>query len=556
MHPSVALRLAMITSILVPIALALISPIVLFFCRILYRNWTSPLHFVDGPACSNIVLGHSNLIVDVPTMTDEWREKFGATFMAKGFFGENELHTKDVKAVAHMVSRGATYQRTTTSLAQVTRLLGEGLLSVEHDPHKRQASVSCARRVLNPAFGVAQVRIMNEVFIEKGNMLRDLLLEEIKKGSGTGIVDLSGWLSQVTLDIIGQAGFGYQFNSMESRGKDEAELSTVVRSLLHSPNANVYQTVQVAQAVLPVLQFVPLPGSQIIRLAQTKLRSIGKQLMHKFKRESVAAAAEKDLGKDRNLLALLIKANMSSDVPASQRLSDEEVISQIPTFFLAGHETTSTALSWAVHALSQHPDIQERLRQELFSLPTDHPTMDELNALPFLENFIRESMRLYAPVVFIQRMASQDDVLPLAKPYVDRQGVSHNTLPIRKGQVFTIPILAINTDKETWGEDALEFKPDRWDHLPEVVHSVPGVWANQMTFFAGSHNCIGFRFSLVEQKAILFTLLRTFEFSPGAKSIMPIISNVLQRPVAFEAGKPGLVSTGKFPVMLKEYTGE
>ncbi|CAK5272476.1 unnamed protein product [Mycena citricolor] len=541
----------MITSVLVPTALAILSPIILLICRILYRNRTSPLHFVNGPAGANFILGHSNLIMDVPAITDEWREKFGATFMAKGFFGENELHTKDLKAVAHMVSRGTIYQRTTSSLAQITRLLGEGLLSVEHDPHKRQ------RRVLNPAFGVAQVRMMNEVFIEKGNMLRDLLLEEVKKGSGSAIVDLSGWMSQVTLDIIGQAGFGYQFNSLESRGKDEAELSTVVRSLFHSPNANVYQTVQLAQAVLPVLQLVPLPGWQIIRLAQRKLRSIGTQLMYKSSRESVsAAAADKDLGKSRNLLALLIKANRSSDVPASQKLSDEEVISQIPTFVLAGHETTSTALSWAVHALSQHREVQEKLRQELFSLPTDHPTMDELNALPFLENFIRESMRLYAPAVLVQRMASQDDILPLAKPYLDRQGVSHDTLPIRKGQVLTIPILAINTDKETWGEDALEFKPERWDHLPEAVNSVPGVWANQMTFFAGSHNCIGFRFSLVEQKSILFTLLRTLQFSPGAEIIGPILSNVLQRPVAFESGKAGLVSTGKFPVMLKEYTDE
>ncbi|CAK5269029.1 unnamed protein product [Mycena citricolor] len=351
-------------------------------------------------------------------------------------------------------------------------------------------------------------------------------------------------------------GFGYQFNSLESGGQDEAELSTVFRSLFHSPNANVYQTVQVAQAMFPVLRYVPLPGWQIIRLAQTKLRAIGQRLLQKSQRESAAAAGEKDLGKGRDLLALLVKANMSGDLPASQRLSDDEVISQIPTFFFAGHETTSTALSWALHALSQHPDVHDKLRQELLSLPTDHPTMDELNALPFLENFIRESMRLYAPVVFNQRMANRDDVLPLAKPYVDRQGVSHDTLPIRKGQVFTVPILAINTDKQTWAEDALEFKPGRWDDLPEAVHSVPGVWANQLTFFAGSHNCIGFRFSIVEQKAILFSLLRAFEFSPGAAVIGPIISNVLQRPVSFEPGTAGLVSTGKFPVMLREYTAQ
>ncbi|CAK5271679.1 unnamed protein product [Mycena citricolor] len=485
----------MISSIFVSIALSLLSPILFSVFKILYRNWTSSLHFIDGPTCANPILGHSKLIADVPSITNKWREEFGATFMAKGFFS-------------------------------------------------------------NPAFGVAQIRIMNEVFMEKGNMLRDLLVEEVRQGSGKAVVDLSGWLRQVSLDIIGQAGFGYQFNSLQSRGKDEAELSTVFRALFHSPNANVYQAVQVAQAVFPILQYVPLPGWQIIRATQSKLRAIGKQLLDKSKRESAAAAGEKDFGKGKDLLALLVKANMSRDIPASQKLSDEEVISQIPTFFFAGHETTSTALSWAVHALSKHPDVQEKLRQELFSLPTDHPSMDELNSLPFLEKFIRESMRLYAPVVFIQRMASQDDVLPLAKPYVDRQGVSHDTLPIRKGQVVTIPIAAINTDKETWGEDALEFKPDRWDNLPEAVNSVPGVWANQMTFFAGSHHCIGFRFSLIEQKAILFALLCALQFSPGAESIGPVMSNVIQRPESFALRKDGLMSSGKFSIMLEQYTSE
>ncbi|CAK5269096.1 unnamed protein product [Mycena citricolor] len=540
----------MITAILVTIPLALLSYIGFFLGRILYRNWSSPLYFVDGPACANPVLGHFKLISDVPEITNEWRERFGATFMAKGFFGANELHTKDVKAVAHIVTQGAIYQRTQMSLALVEQLLGRGILSVEHDEHKRQ------RRILNPAFGVPQIRMMTKVFIEKGNMLRDLLRQEISAGSERAMADLSGWFRQVTLDIIGEAGFGYRFNSLESRGQDEAELSTVVRLLFHSPNANLYQAVQVAQAIFPVLRFVPLPGGQIIRFTQTKLREIGKQILHKSRRESAAAPGEKNPVKGQNLLSLLLKANMSSGIPASQRLSDEEVISQIPTFFLAGHETTSTALAWAVHALSQHPNVQEKLRQELFSLPTGKPSMDELNALPFLENFVRETMRLYTPAVFIQRMATRDDVVPLSKPYADRWGVSHDSLPIRKGQVFTIPILAINTDKETWGDDALEFKPDRWDRLPDKAHSVPGVWANQMTFFAGPHNCIGFRFSLVEQKAILFTLLRAFEFTPGAPVVGATMTGVLQRPVSFVPGKAGLVSTGQFPIVIREYTGE
>jgi len=70
----------------------------------------------------------------------------------------------------------------------------------------------------------------------------------------------------------------------------------------------------------------------------------------------------------------------------------------------------------------------------------------------------------------------------------------------------------VNQLKALWGEDASEFKPERWDHIPEAVTSMPGVWGNLLTFNGGARSCIGYRFALVEMKALLFSLVRTFEF--------------------------------------------
>ncbi|KAI5114800.1 hypothetical protein M0805_003828, partial [Coniferiporia weirii] len=75
-----------------------------------------------------------------------------------------------------------------------------------------------------------------------------------------------------------------------------------------------------------------------------------------------------------------------------------------------------------------------------------------------------------------------------------------------------IPILALNRTKAIWGADADEFNPDRWENLPEASKDIPGVWGNMMTFLGGARGCIGYRFALFEMKALLFTLLRTFEF--------------------------------------------
>ena len=83
---------------------------------------------------------------------------------------------------------------------------------------------------------------------------------------------------------------------------------------------------------------------------------------------------------------------------------------------------------WTIFALSQAPEIQRRLRDELLQVPTDAPTMDELNALPYLDLIVKESLRLHAPVPMTSREAMQDCFLPLGKPYIDKQGKAHDSV--------------------------------------------------------------------------------------------------------------------------------
>jgi cytochrome P450 len=99
----------------------------------------------------------------------------------------------------------------------------------------------------------------------------------------------------------------------------------------------------------------------------------------------------------------------------------------VPTFFVAGHETTSTAVTWTLYALSQVPSVQSKLRDELRAAPSN-PSMDELNALPYLEKVSREVLRLHSPVVFTIRAATEDTVVPVSKPYVDRYGKTRNEI--------------------------------------------------------------------------------------------------------------------------------
>lgn len=131
---------------------------------------------------------------------------------------------------------------------------------------------------------------------------------------------------------------------------------------------------------------------------------------------------------------------------------------EVPTFLVAGHETTSTATTWCLYALTQNTSIQDKLREELLAVPTDMPSMEELNALPYLDSVIRETLRLHTPVTITARVAEKDDIIPLSEPVKDKYGNLLHEIPLVKGNRVQIPILALHRMKALWGEDAAEFR--------------------------------------------------------------------------------------------------
>ncbi|KAJ7615793.1 cytochrome P450 [Mycena rosella] len=129
---------------------------------------------------------------------------------------------------------------------------------------------------------------------------------------------------------------------------------------------------------------------------------------------------------------------------------------------------------------------------------------------PYLENFVKEVLRLRGPVGFTIRETMRDDVIPLCRPCTEKKGRVQYSV-VAKGQTIYVPILGVHCDTELWGADAGEFRPERWDALPQNVNDIPGVYSNLLAFLGGPHNCIGAKFSLAEMKALLFTLVRAFE---------------------------------------------
>ncbi|KAJ7088821.1 cytochrome P450 [Mycena belliarum] len=503
------------------------------FIRLVYARLTSPLRHLRGPKSPSLVLGNIlQLFGGVVTgIEHRWVEEYGTTFRISGVLSQPDLYTIDTKALHHIITHTDIYEKPSETRYILGRLVGPGLLVVEGDVHKQQ------RKIMNPAFGVPQVRELTRIFVEKSAQLRDIWRAKAAQNGGSARVDAMTDITKATLDIIGLAGFNHNINALGTQSDDAPDPLAVAFETLSASERQVTLW-RILQGVYPIFRHIPTRADSIGRAAQAEMTRIGRQLLASSKRD-IADTGTFETGGARDLLNLLVRANTSKEIPIHQRLSDEDVLAQVPTFLVAGHETTSTALTWALFALTQNLKAQTRLREQLLSVDTETPTLEELNSLPYLECVVRETLRLYAPVPSTERVALVDDIIPLAQPHTDMHGKIHDTIRIAKNTVISIPILILNRDPTIWGADAREFIPERWES--PLSTSIPGVYGNMFTFLGGPRNCIGYRFAIAEMKALLFTLIRDFEFKlavppadVGARSII-----VTQGPFLFSDAEAG-----------------
>ncbi|KAG9015937.1 hypothetical protein FRB90_004113 [Tulasnella sp. 427] len=465
----------------------------------------SPLKDIPGPdSYESVLVGDFRRIVASPpsSVYKEWFTQYGHTVSYRGVFLTRSLCTKDPKAIAHILNNAYEFPKPPQLRGFLVWMFGEG------DVHRRQ------RKILTPCFGPSYIRDLAPIFYDKAYELRDIWLHQIEEtGRQDQEIDVFVWLARATLDIIGLAGFDYPF---ETLSKGEIDELVVAFMQLFAPMQSP-PTIGFLMDFIPLLRVIPIERTTLVDRSKEVMARVGARLVRE-RRETVLASANSDgsveqksvIGKD--LLSVLIKSNMATDIKDSERMNDEEVIGQISTLLIAGHETTSTTLTWLFYDLAhpQNHGVQKKLREELQSVSTDRPSVDELNALPYLDAVVREALRLNSALDITFRSAGQDTSIPVSKPYIDKRGVERTEIRIGAGEEIVIPIALINKDKEIWGEDAEELRPERWlegDTHPKSSE-IPGVFSSLLTFLGGPRSCIGHRFALLEMKALIFALLR------------------------------------------------
>ncbi|TFY82939.1 hypothetical protein EWM64_g1077 [Hericium alpestre] len=484
----------------------------------LYASFTSPLNDLQGPPSVSKITGSVEGCFE--SDADElWRRalhQYGPTFKFNSFFNMNKLFIVDLKAINFILSHDLEFHRSEQIKFAIEELVGDGLAAVQGAKHRRQ------RKVLNPTFGPLPTRALTPIFVDKAIELRDIWMSKIaaaeKLGARRVQVDLLNWFSKTALDIIGQAGFDYAFNALSSPDDQPNEMFRAVQTLMSFDPSSLSFMIP---AIFPPARHIPTQRFREMIKALKVLRRICSDMVMEKEHRVMAGTVDDEKGwmkdstqgpQERDLTALLVKANLAAE--AADALNDQDLAYQIPTFVVAGHETTSTALLWTIQSLYQHPRVQDKLRAEVSAHPTDTstPSIDELNAMPYLDAVLRESLQFHTSIPTIERVATCDMVVPIENSYVDRHGSIRDEIRLRKGDTIMIPLRSVNHSKELWGDTALEFIPERWENIPDAVQAVPGVMSSILTFGGGPYSCIGYRFSVMESKAILFTLLRSFIF--------------------------------------------
>jgi cytochrome P450 len=327
--------------------------------------------------------------------------------------------------------------------------LGEGLLTSEGDFHTRQ------RRLAQPAFHRQRIGGYADDMVQRTVAARD-------RWSAGQVLDVDGEMMRLTLGVVCSTLFGTDVASADEVRED---LSSIIALF---PRFSL--------PLFGLIQKLPLPSNTRFNRALARMDALVYRII---------AERQRDPSDRGDLLSMLLLAR---DEESGGRMSDRQLRDEVITLLLAGHETTSNALTWTWYLLSQNPEVEGRWREELRSVLGERAaTALDLPALRYTEMVLAESMRLFPPAWAMGRRALRDLTL--------------GGFAIRKGDVVTVSPYVTHRDERFW-PDPLRFEPQRF--TAEAKAARPRF--AYFPFGAGARSCIGEPFAWMEGVLLLATI--------------------------------------------------
>ena len=423
---------------------------------------------VKGPE-PRLIIGNFNMqYLSIADRLVEWSQKYGKVYgILHGtrpilVIGEPELVTEVLIKNFHKF----TDRRNFTS----HRITSRSMINQNGAEWKQD------RAVMSPTFSSGKMKQMYPLMRES----YDCLDREFKRLAEIGDeVDIKSVFAKLTTMVIARCAFATHVDAFTDPNN---ELLRNLKAIFFISRTRLLGNLLLPQAVKKLIGFSITDPSVVDYIAR-----VCKKILEQRKN------SQEQVNEYPDLMQLLMDTNKNNN---GRGFDDIKIIANSITFFNAGHETTSTLLTWASYALAMNPDIQEKLHQEVKEAKEAKGQLDyeTLFDLKYLDAVINETLRLYPPVAQFERVATEDHTLS-------------NGITLEKGNVARIPVYALHHDPDNF-EEPSKFNPERF--MPENKDSIRS--GSFVPFVIGPRNCIGMRFALLEAKMTLAELMCKYKF--------------------------------------------
>ncbi|ETP30777.1 hypothetical protein F442_20286 [Phytophthora nicotianae P10297] len=379
-------------------------------------------------------------------------------------------------------------------------LLGDGIVITNGETWKRQ------RRVLVNLFSARTLREHMTPISQKYVVKLRSIFEEAAVSNKP--MDAFGLMHRYTLDVFAEIGFGTEMNLLEGRYQPFAE---AIEESQYIVSARFKQP----DALWKIKRWLNVGSEKKLRHAidvidEHIMRIVSEAIQRRQERKEAIKAGKDVKPADKDIVSIILDSMETNN----QVVDPVEVRNIAAAALIAGRDTTADALGWLLHVLSENPNVEAKLRSELLKhmpkLATDSkyvPTVEELSEVPYLEATIRELLRVMPAGPLIATHCVRDTVFP------DGTFVPKNT---------DIGIAFYTTGRLTsvWGEDALEFKPERF--LDAETGEVIKVSSSKFcAFSAGPRICVGRNLAYLEMKIVIANIVSRFHLVPEPNQPTP-----------------------------------
>ena len=397
-------------------------------------------------------------------------EKHGDTFRLIIGPGKSVIFSRDAYLAEYVLQKNQkNYTKSPIQTKDLVKYVGRGLLTAEGDHWKKQ------RKLIQPAFHKKQLTLLLE-------SIHKAILTELDKIQTDKEVDIFPIFNDLAFQTVVKSLF-----SSAVGDKDITRLQFITEAA---------QKMLVRELRQPFLSLWFKYGGEIKK--HTDLTDEARVILKKL------VKARKESGiRENDLLDMLLDARYED----GNEMDEEQLIDEILILFTAGHETTSNALTFAAELLARNPESQQKIYEESLKAKQEtHTLMEFIQACSYTKKVIEETMRLYPPAYFIDRINLEDD--------------SFEGLEIPKGSNLLFSFHEIHKHKDHW-ENPEKFDPERFSDSDPYLHT-----PYYAPFGAGPRKCIGNNFAMFEMILAVSEMVSNYKIEPKTTpiEILPLIT--------------------------------